>query len=245
MRKNRLLIVLALGAIFLASVGIRRADSGPSVYVSAAVLWPDDKAQFFLSNGTYIRYDLRNERAEEGYPKPIDDQTWPGLGPFAQLILAACNAPGGKAYFFLSNGQYVRYSIQQDKIDPGYPKPIDDTNWPGLSKYSGALSSALNWKDGKIQFFLTNGQYVRYDIAKDRADADYPKDVTEDTWPGVASYKSLLAGAFDRGNGKAYIFLKDGRYIRYDVGADKADTGYPKAIDEGTWPGVASALGSR
>jgi Hemopexin len=245
MRKNRLVLVLALGAIFLASVGIRRADSGPSVYVVAAVLWPGDKAQFFLSNGTYIRYDLRNERAEEGYPKPIDDRTWPGLGPFAKLIVTACNAPDGKAYFFLSNGQYVRYSIQQDKIDPGYPKPIDDTNWPGLGRYSGAMSSALTWKEGKIQFFLTNGQYIRYDVAKDRADPDYPKDVNEDTWPGLQSYKSLLAGAFNRGNGKAYIFLKDGRYIRYDVDADRADAGYPQAIDERTWPGMGSALGSR
>lgn len=245
MRKNKLVLVLALGAIFFASIGIRRADSGPSAYVAAAVLWPDDKVQFFLNNGTYVRYDLRTERAEEGYPKPINDQTWPGLGPFAQLILAACNGPNGKAYFFLSNGQYVRYSIQQDRIDPGYPKPVDDTNWPGLGRYSGALASALNWKDGKIQFFLTNGQYIRYDVAKDRADADYPKDVTENTWRGLESFKSLLAGAFNRENGKAYIFLKDGRYIRYDVDGDRVDAGYPKAIDEETWPGMGGAMGSR
>jgi Hemopexin len=245
MRKNRLVLVRALVAIFLAAMPTRRADSGPSVYVAAAVLWPDDKAQFFLSNGTYVRYDLRTERAEEGYPKPIDDRTWPGLGPFAQMILAACNAPDGKAYFFLSNGQYVRYSIQQDKIDPGYPKPIDDATWPGIGRYSGALASALNWKDGKIQFFLTNGQYIRYDIANDHADPDYPQDVTQDTWPGLENYKSLLAGAFNRENGKAYIFLKDGRYIRYDIEEDRVDAGYPKAIDEQTWPGMNSALGGR
>jgi hypothetical protein len=146
-------------------------------------------------------------------------------------------------YFFLSNGQYVRYSIQQDKIDPGYPKPIDDATWPGC--YSGALASALNWKDGKIEFFLTNGQYIRYDVANDHADRDYPKDITQDTWPGLENYKSLLAGAFNRENGKAYIFLKDGRYIRYDINADRADAGYPKAIDEQTWPGMNSALGGR
>jgi len=50
--KNRLVLALALAAICLFSAAIRRAESGPSVYVAAAVLWPDDKAQFLLSNGT-------------------------------------------------------------------------------------------------------------------------------------------------------------------------------------------------
>jgi Hemopexin len=224
---------------------VARAENAASLYVPAAVLWPGDKAQFFLSDGTYLRYDLQADRTDAGYPKPIDDQTWPGVGPYARLIIGACNWANGKAYFFLSNGQYLRYDIQQDKVDPGYPKPINDANWPGIGRYAGALSSTLPWKDGKIQFFLTNGQYLRFDIAKNRVDPGYPQDVTESTWPGLEKYKNLLAGMFTRENGKAYIFLKDGRYIRYDVEADKADEGYPKAIDDATWPGMGAALGRR
>ena len=224
---------------------VARAENAASLYVPAAVLWPGDKAQFFLSNGTYLRYDLRADRTEAGYPKPIDDQTWPGLGPYARLIIAACTWPNGKVYFFLASGQYLRYDIQQDKLDPGYPKPVDDRNWPGLGRYAGALVSALPWKDGKFQFFLTNGQYLRFDIANNRVDPDYPQDVSESTWPGLEKYKNMLAGMFNRENGKVYIFLKDGRYIRYDVEADKADEGYPKAIDDSTWPGMGAALGGR
>jgi len=234
----------AIARVAKAAVDEKPAGSG-SVYVAGAVRWPGDKAQFLLSDGTYIRYDLRADRADKGYPQPVDDQTWPGLGPYARLILAACNGPEGKVYFFLSNGQYLRYDIGGDKIDRGYPKPIDDTSWPGLGRYSGALSSALTWKDGKIQFFLTNGQYIRYDVKADRADPGYPKAIDDGSWAGLAEYKNLLAGMFNRENGKAYIFLKDGRYVRYDVEADRVDPGYPKAIDEATWPGMGAALGSR
>jgi hypothetical protein len=40
------------------------------------------------------------------------------------------------------------------------------------------------------------------------------------------------------GDGKAYFFLGDGRYIRYDIAADRADPGYPKKIDGANWPGL-------
>ena len=43
--------------------------------------------------------------------------------------------------------------------------------------------------------------------------------------------------AVNWGNGKAYFF-KGGQYIRYDIKADRADPGYPKAVDAGTWPGL-------
>jgi hypothetical protein len=242
--RNRLVLVLGTVAFLLAWAAGVRAEGGQP-YVAAAVLWSGDKAQFFLNDGRYIRYDLRGDRADDGYPKPVDDTTWPGLGPYAHQIVAACNGPNGKAYFFLTNGQYIRYAIEADKMDPGYPKAIDDTTWPGMGRYAGALASALNWKDGKIQFFLTNRQYIRYDVASDRADPDYPKDITESAWPGLASSKDILAGALNRGNGKAYFFLKNGRYIRYDVGTDRTDPGYPKPIDEGTWPGMGAAFGNR
>ena len=214
------------------------AQSG--LYITAAINWTGNKAQFFLNNGTYIRYDFQADRADEGYPRPINDNTWPGMGPYARMIVAACNGPIGKAYFFLSDGQYLRYDIQSDRMDPGYPKPIDDRTWPGMGRFSLAVSSALSWKNGKIQFFLKNGQYIRYDIANDRVDEGYPKDITESTWPGLPSYNNNLAGIINRTDSKAYIFLNNGQYLRYDIQADRMDPGYPKQVDNATWPGLGA-----
>ncbi len=44
---------------------------------------------------------------------------------------AAVEWGSGKVYIFRDN-KYVRYDIKQDKVDEGYPKPIDQTTWPGL-----------------------------------------------------------------------------------------------------------------
>jgi hypothetical protein len=44
-------------------------------------------------------------------------------------------------------------------------------------------------------------------------------------------------GIVNWGNGKAYFF-KGSQYIRYDIKADKADPGYPKTVDNNTWPGI-------
>jgi hypothetical protein len=240
--QNAACIAASLAAINEAAPAV--AQSGLYTTITSAIRWTNGKAQFFLNDGTYIRYDMPTDRMDPGYPKLIDDKSWPGMAPYARLIAAACNGLQGKAYLFLSNGQYLRYDTQADKVDPGYPKPIDDKSWPGMGRYSVALSSALDW-DGKYQFFLKNGQYIRYDVAKDRADDGYPKDITESTWPGVASYKNNLAGMINWGNGKAYMFLNDGRYLRYDIQADRVDPGYPRQIDDKSWPGMGAAFQRR
>lgn len=222
-----------------------RSETGLYMVVTAAIRWTNGKAQFFLNDGSYVRYDMGADRMDPGYPRPIDDRTWPGMAPYARLIAAACNGPRGKAYLFLSNGRYLRYDIPTDRADAGYPKPIDDKTWPGLGSHATALAAALDWSDNKYQFFLKNGQYIRYDVAADRADDGYPKDITESTWPGVAPYKDKLAGMINWGNGKAYMFLNGGRYIRYDIDADRSDDGYPQPINDRTWPGMGSLFRPR
>lgn len=208
-------------------------------FVTAAIHWPGGKAQFFLSDGTYVRYDIAADRADPGYPKPITDTTWPGLGAYSKLIVAACNAlDPNKAYFFFSNGTYARYDIAADRVDAGYPKPTDNTTWPGLGTYYNKIVGALNWGD-KVQFFLLDGSYLRYDLKADRMDAGYPKPIDNATWPGLAAYATRISCTINWDNGKAYFFLYDGTYIRYDIASDQRDAGYPKPINNQTWPGLA------
>jgi hypothetical protein len=207
--------------------------------ITAAAGWPGNKAQFFLSDGSYVRYDMNKDAADPGYPKKIDDSTWPGMGPYARSIIAAVEVVGtDKGFFFLSDGRYIRYDVGTDRMDPGYPKPIDNRTFPGMGPYAKSIFGAMNWPGGKIQFFLANGTYARYDIKADRLDPGYPKPIDSKTWPGLALYARAISGAFVADNGKAYFFLDSGQYLRYDVKSDRMDPGYPKPIDARTWPGV-------
>jgi hypothetical protein len=224
-QRRTLLAGIVAGALLPIAV---RAQSTPARYATAAINWPGHKAQVFFSNGTYVRFDLDKGSVDEGYPQPVDNKTWPGLQPYATTIIAACDGAPGKAYFFVSDGTYLRYDTKADRVDPGYPMPVNDKTWPGLGPHASMLTSVLNWKDGKLQFFFSNGTYIRYDIAKDQADPGYPQPIDDDTWPGLAPYKADLAGMINLDNQKAFMFLKTGQYLRYDIPADHVDPGYPK-----------------
>jgi hypothetical protein len=148
--------------------------------VDAAVNWGNGKAFLFKGN-QYIRYDIASGKADAGYPLPIKDH-WPGLEAFADVFLdAAVEWGNGKVFLFKGN-QYIRYDIVADKADAGYPKPIKNY-WPGLEAFADGVDAAVNWGNGKVFLFKGN-QYIRYDIAADKADAGYPKPI-KDYWPGL------------------------------------------------------------
>lgn len=145
--------------------------------VNAAVVWGNGKVYFFKGN-QYLRYDIASDKVDPGYPKPIAGN-WPGL--WADNIGAAVAWPNGKAYFF-KGSQYIRYDIATDKADPGYPRAIAGS-WPGLpASFAAGVDAAVVWNNGKAYFFK-GSEYLRYDIASDKADAGYPKPI-KGNWPG-------------------------------------------------------------
>ena len=188
------------------------------------------KAYFFTAD-QYTRYDIGAGRPDPGYPKPIDQANWPGI-PWTGGIDAIANWGNGKAYFF-KGSEYIRYDLQQGRADPGYPKPIDQANWPGMP-WTGGIDAIANWGNGKVYFFK-GSEYIRYDIATDRTDPGYPKPINQANWPGIPWTGGIDALA-NWGNGKAY-FIKAGQYISYDIRADKADPGYPKPLSAKNMPG--------
>ncbi len=229
---SRVAALLCLGLFFIGGSAHGQA------YITGAINWPGGKAQFFLSDGTYVRYDVAADRADPGYPKPVTETTWPGMGRYGRQIIAAANGlDPNKAYFFLQNGTYLRYDIRRDSVDQGYPVEVGKT-WAGLGPYATKIYAALNWPNDKIQFFLSNGTYIRYDLRADKVEASYPRPIDRASWPGLAPYAARISSAINWLNGKAYFFLDDGRYLRYDIRNDAVDSGYPKNVDEGTWPGL-------
>jgi Hemopexin/Astacin (Peptidase family M12A) len=143
--------------------------------------------------------------------------------------------PNGKAYFF-KGAQYVRYDPKLDKVEDGYPKPIQG-NWPGFpASFATGVNAVAVWGNGKVYFFKGT-KYIRYDIASDKVDPGYPKSIATN-WPGL--WTDAIDAAVVWPNSKAYFF-KGAQYIRYDLATGKADPGYPASIQSG-WPGFPASF---
>jgi len=129
---------------------------------------------WFFGDGWHSLFLLRVGEVGQGYPARTTEANWPGLlalGP----IDAAVNAGNGKIYFF-GGGNYLRFDIANWRTDSGYPRPVNETTWPGLPAL-GRVEAVTNIGNGKLMFF-SGRRMLRYDVAADRADPGYPQTMT-------------------------------------------------------------------
>lgn len=145
--------------------------------IDAWLLWNNGKAYFFKGD-QYLRYDVATDKVDAGYPAPIA-ANWKGLN--VSKVDAAVRWPNGKAYFF-SGSKYYRYDVSLDQVDSGYPVTIQG-NWNGLEPFASGIDAAVVWPNGKAYFFKGTN-YIRFDIASDKADPGYPKPISAG-WPGL------------------------------------------------------------
>lgn len=145
-------------------------------------------------------------------------------------LSGAITYPSGKMYFFRGS-EYFRYNPAISSIDAGYPLPIvAPGSWPGV--WADGIDAAVTWNNGKTYFFKGDN-YIQYDIARDAADAGYPRTIVPD-WPGV--WVGGINAVINVDNRKAYFF-RGSEYIQYDIATRRADSGYPHPI-AGNWPGL-------
>lgn len=212
----------------------------PARYIGATVNWPSGRIYFFIGN-QYYRYDLNGQdRVDPGYPRPIAGN-WPGLEPFAGGIDAGFVTSDGKKAYFFRKDKYIRYDVEADQADPGYPQSIA-ANWKGMGEFAKGIDAAfLQPNTGKVYFFK-GSQYLRYDLTADQVDPGYPLPIIG-YWPGLEAFGSVEA-AFVRvqANLKVYFFKGD-QYIRYDWKNDQADGGYPAPIT-GNWDKIIYPAGN-
>jgi M6 family metalloprotease-like protein len=155
-------------------------------------------------------------------------------GKSSNVAISNITANGNQITATLSVSKGTAYKISQ--------------NWHNLpAGFTGYFDAALNGDgpfDGKCYLFKGD-QYIRYDWGNDKADAGYPRKIS-DAWHNLPN--NFTSGFNDAVNGqkqfsgKCYFFKGDS-YIRYDWATDKADAGYPKKI-AGHWrnlpPGFTS-----
>ena len=140
---------------------------------------------------------------------------------------------------FLRGDHYLRYDVETDAIDSGYPKPMA-IGWTGLADagFDHDVDTVLDLGAGTAYLFK-NDVFVRVDQTTNRVDSDVLP--MADGWTGLADagFTESVDASANWGNGKAYFF-RGGSYIRYDIASDRVDEGYPLPIS-GNWPGLAEA----
>ncbi len=172
------------------------AQTWPGLWTSgidAALKWSSDTAYFFKGN-QYIRYRIKPDVVIDkshpfpGFPKTIDEKSWPGLWGASGIDASVEWGPSGgalgiltnKAYIFNGN-EYVRYSVLTGKAETTH-KVVTAQSWNGLC--ANGIDGAVNWGNGKVYLFKGN-YYFRFDVKKDKVDPGYPQPVNSSTWPGL------------------------------------------------------------
>lgn len=88
--------------------------------------------------------------------------------------------------------------------------------------------TVVRWNEQRVYVFK-DAEYVRYDLAEGPGhppEARSPRPITAG-WKGVFPEQPGVDAVLVGQHGKAYFFQGNG-YVRYDIAADHADSGYPK-----------------
>lgn len=142
------------------------------------------------------------------------------------------------SYYFFKDGRYMRYDNRRDMADLPYPAPIFENAWRGVSAYANKVVGGVS-RDGTIAYiFLNDGRYIRFNKKLDRADQGFPQLINDINWSGMGVYAKNILTAVSWKENKMMFILKDGRYVVFDYPSDRVVPGYPKPINNNTWPGV-------
>lgn len=178
--------------------------------IDGAFVKPDGSKAYFFSGDKYIRYDVKNDKADDGYPLPIKNN-WKGLDAFSEGIDAVFIIPCSNSVYFFKGDSYIVYDISKNKALDGYPRKIIGS-WKGLEGF-GSIDAAFSIIDiqGNIKIYFFKGdQYVRYHylgdisltsvpdwditysqvrrdmLASDSMDSGYPLYISEN-WHGLVN----------------------------------------------------------
>jgi hypothetical protein len=138
--------------------------------------------------------------------------------------------------FLLKADEYLRYDVDADNVDAGYPKAMT-MGWSGLggTGFERDIDSVVDLGTGKAYLFK-GSNYLRVDQSTNAVDAQV-RTIAE-AWAGLdsAGFADGIEAAVNWGSGKVYLFKADS-YAGYDIGADRMDEGFPRSIAD-DWTGL-------
>ncbi|MGA5129525.1 hemopexin repeat-containing protein [Streptomyces olivoreticuli] len=145
----------------------KAASSGrsiPSLYL------PKTGKVYFLHEDQYVRCTLATMTIDEGFPKSIGSY-WPGLKAVGfDSGIDSILWWDEKTIYIFKGLHYVRYNLETDKVDEGYPKSIV-AYWPGFKEagFEGGIDAIFRWEPDWVYAFK-NDQYIRLHIPTNKVD---------------------------------------------------------------------------
>ncbi|UQS13170.1 hypothetical protein [Pseudomonas sp. HS6] len=123
------------------------------------------------------------------FKKKLSDTDWWPLGNYFDKIVGVMldtTASSAHDYWVLLNdGRYFTYTPRVPR--PPKAKPLANSAWSGLEQYKGRMITAASNDHPIIStyfyIFLSNNEYLRFDIKKRTLTA--PRPVDDGTWPGL------------------------------------------------------------
>lgn len=143
----------------------------------------------------------------------------------------------GDSIYVLHGGSHVRYQKGASEAFEGYPKPNDNKNWPGLEVFRTRIVAALNQTQEQVVFFLSDGRFLIYDMAK-KTIITPPQKMSDTYWNGLSPFAKEITAAYRWNEHHSFFFLSGGRVLRYDHKEKKVDDGYPKLLSQTIWGDV-------
>lgn len=129
------------------------------------------KAFFFSGNG-YVRFDLKHDQVDPGYPKYLKTH-WHGV--WAADLTAILPGEDDKI-LFVKGAECIRYDLRADRADAGYPRPLAD-EFPGI--FAEEIDAAVAWSDGSY-YFVRGIEVMRFDASTRQLLPGYPRRLSED-----------------------------------------------------------------
>ncbi|WP_024479442.1 murein L,D-transpeptidase catalytic domain-containing protein [Cellulophaga baltica] len=131
---------------------------------------------YLFKDSQYVKYSWEDDKPLEGYPKSLS--VWNLPGNFSEGIDGACNGRGkleGFGYLFKDH-EYVKYNWEQDKPEPGYPRPL--SSWKLTGDFGQGVDSVLNGEGrfANFLYFFKGDEYMRYDWNGHEVDGPWPNE---------------------------------------------------------------------
>ena len=146
-----------------------------SITYNAAFTYGHDSKTYFFNGGNVFKYNDKQMKIEDGYPKPIGEVF---KGVPANIDAVFTWPKDGKTYFF-KGPQYYKYNDKKQEIESGYPRPTKN-RWKEFPDHIDAiftLDISLESKpDTHPTYVISYGKSYYMDSITDEVKEEKPID---------------------------------------------------------------------